>query len=107
LQELYGLAFERVNVVTISSDKPAPSRAISYVELPKWTKNKKACINLRNRISKCFMKFVYWHYNLLKEVHSSTKAFLQITERGYCDILKEEDKFNPKAQQKILIGLRT
>jgi hypothetical protein len=50
--------FQRVNFIRIHINKYTPLRAISYIELPKWIKNTKACINIKNRDNKCFMWFI-------------------------------------------------
>jgi hypothetical protein len=39
----------------ININKYKPLSGNSYVELPKWIKDKKACVNVKNNDNKCFM----------------------------------------------------
>ena len=49
-----GLKIDKINKITIHYDKYNPTRAGSYIELPKWVSSKKACINIKNEDNKCF-----------------------------------------------------
>jgi hypothetical protein len=42
------IIYLRININT-------PLSGNSYVELPKWIKDKKACVNVKNNDNKCFM----------------------------------------------------
>ena len=48
------IVIEKINKITIHYDKYNPTRAGSYIELPKWVSSKKACINIKNEDNKCF-----------------------------------------------------
>ena len=48
------IVIENISKITINYDKYNPTRAGSYVELPKWLSSKKACINIINEDTKCF-----------------------------------------------------
>ena len=71
---------EGSDLILISIDKmsikTAKSKAIiggSYIELPDFIKNKKACVNIKNNDDKCFIWCIlsYFHYN--KEVKGGCK----------------------------------
>ena len=44
----------KTNKIIVNYDKYNPTRAGSYIELPKWVSSKKACINIKNDDNKCF-----------------------------------------------------
>jgi hypothetical protein len=48
------IIIEKINKITVNYDKYNPTRAGSYIELPKWISLKKACINIKNEDHKCF-----------------------------------------------------
>ena len=50
-----GLVIVQVNKLKFHFDKYNPTRGGSYIELPKWIQNKKACINIKNDDDKCLM----------------------------------------------------
>jgi len=49
-----GITINKIERITIHYDKYNPTRAGSYIELPKWVSSKKACINIKNEDNKCF-----------------------------------------------------
>jgi len=49
-----GLVFERILGMTIDYNRYNPTRGGSYIALPEWISNKKACINIKNEDNKCF-----------------------------------------------------
>ena len=76
------LVFKKIISIEIHYDKYDPTRAGIYIDLPKFIKLKKACVNIKNKDSKCFkycvQSVVYeilgkvhpeemWHYNKLKD----------------------------------------
>jgi hypothetical protein len=63
-----GWVFQRVNCIRININKYTPLRAISYIELPKWIKNKKACINIKTGTINVLCGLFNQHYILLKEI---------------------------------------
>ena len=48
------LQFKTITSITIHCDKYDPTRAGRYIDLPRFIKLKKACINYKNEDSKCF-----------------------------------------------------
>ena len=46
--------FERVNLLYYGLHKISLNRGGSYVDSPKWLKNKRATINLQNKDNDCF-----------------------------------------------------
>ena len=48
------IVIEKISKITVNYDKYNPTRAGSYIELPKWISSKKACINIKNEDNKCF-----------------------------------------------------
>ena len=76
------LVFKKIISIEIHYDKYDPTRAGLYIDLPKFIKLKKACVNIKNKDNKCFkycvQAVVYeilgkvhpeemWHYNKLKD----------------------------------------
>ena len=49
-----GFVFESVDLVYYSLHKMSLNRSGSYVDSPKWLKNKRATINLKNKDNECF-----------------------------------------------------
>lgn len=49
-----GLIVDKVLEIHIMHNKYNPTRAGKYIDLPKWIKSKKACINIQNNDDKCF-----------------------------------------------------
>jgi hypothetical protein len=49
-----GFALERINYIDLNISSYKPLSGSSYVELPKFIQNKKACINVQNKDNKCF-----------------------------------------------------
>ena len=49
-----GLVIRGIDKITIQYDRYNPTRGGSYIELPEWIANKKACINIKNKDNKCF-----------------------------------------------------
>jgi hypothetical protein len=48
------LKFDKVLSTSIHYNRYNPTRGGSYIELPEWIANKKACININNEDNKCF-----------------------------------------------------
>ena len=49
-----GLRIHAIDKLTVNFDRYNPTRAGSYIELPKWIADKKACINIKNEDNKSF-----------------------------------------------------
>ena len=49
-----GLVLLQVQSLVISYDRYNPTRGSSYIPLPDWVANKKACINIKNNDELCF-----------------------------------------------------
>ena len=49
-----GLVIKQIDKLTFNYDKYNPTRAGSFIALPKWVQNKKACINIKNNDHMCF-----------------------------------------------------
>ena len=52
------LQFKKITSITIHDDKYDPTRAGRYIDLPRFIKLKKACINIKNEDNKCFKNCV-------------------------------------------------
>ena len=76
------IALDKIYKITTHCGKCNPTRASSYIELPKWVSSEKACINIKNEDEKCFKYCVQcpvfkicekgnpeimWHYNKLND----------------------------------------
>ena len=48
------LRLKGIDKITIQYDRYNPTRGGSYIKLPDWISNKKACINIKNTDNKCF-----------------------------------------------------
>ena len=62
-----GLIVDKVLEIHIMYNKYNPTRAGKYIDLPKWIKSKKACINIQNNDDKCFKYSVQCAYNKIYE----------------------------------------
>ena len=49
-----GLVIKQIDKLTFNYDKYNPTRGGSFIALPKWVQNKKACINIKNTDNMCF-----------------------------------------------------
>ena len=49
-----GLVITQIDKLKFNYDKYNPTRGGSYIELPKWVQDKKACINIQNEDDMCF-----------------------------------------------------
>lgn len=49
-----GLILNQFDKIRINFDKYNPTRGCSFIELPKWIQDKKACINIQNEDNQCF-----------------------------------------------------
>ena len=58
IQDLEGtksnLNFQKILSITLHFDKYDPTRADSFIELPRFIKLKKACVNIKNQDNQCF-----------------------------------------------------
>ena len=50
-----GLVVNQIEKLKFSFDKYNPTRGGKFIPLPKWVSDKKACINIQNEDTKCFM----------------------------------------------------
>src|SRR5699024_1264563 len=50
-----GWTFLKTNYLIISIDEFTPLKAGSWIDLPKWIKDKKAVINVKNKDNLCFL----------------------------------------------------
>lgn len=57
-----GLVLTQKGKLKFHFDKYNPTRGGSFIELPKWMQNKKACINIKNEDDKCLMYSVQCGY---------------------------------------------
>ena len=48
------IVINKMSKLTTKYDKSNPTRAGSYIELPKWLSSNKACIHINNEDNKCF-----------------------------------------------------
>ena len=62
-----GLMIVKVESIHIMYNKYNPTRAGHYIELPKWVKSKRACINIQNKDEKCFKYCVECAYHKIYE----------------------------------------
>ena len=70
-----------IHTLYYNLNKVSLSRGVSYIDSPKWLKNKKATINPKNKDDKCFQYAltVALNYEQIKdhpERISKTKAFV-------------------------------
>ena len=96
-------AFDRVNYLYYDLNKISISKGGSYIDSPKWLKNKKSTINPKNNHYKCFQYAVTLALNLDKinnnpERISKIKPFIE--EYNWKDI---DFQFTSKDWKKILI----
>ena len=49
-----GFTILGINNIVVHLNKYNPTRGASYIPLPEWIANKKACINIKNHDNKCF-----------------------------------------------------
>ena len=81
-----GLTIKKIMKITIHYDKYDPTRAGSYIELPKWVSLKKACINIKNDDDYCFKYCVQcYFYNIFKN-HNPERMY-------HYNKLKNNDSF--------------
>lgn len=52
-----GLVKKQIDKLKFNYDKYNPTRGGSFIALPKWVSNKKACVNIKNEDNKCFFLF--------------------------------------------------
>ena len=52
------LKIDHISKIILHCDRYNPTRGGSYIELPKYIADKKACINIRNTDNECFKHFV-------------------------------------------------
>ena len=65
-----GLVLGQVEKLVISYDRYNPTRGSSFISLPDWVANKKACINIKNEDDLCFKYSVQCgFYELFKKDH--------------------------------------
>ena len=65
-----GLVLGQVEKLVISYDRYNPTRGSSFIPLPDWVANKKACINIKNEDDLCFKYSVQCgFYELFKKDH--------------------------------------
>ena len=65
-----GLVLLQVQSLVISYDRYNPTRGSSYIPLPDWVANKKACINIKNNDELCFKYSVQCgFYEIYKKDH--------------------------------------
>ena len=74
--------FDGVNFVYYDFNKISISRGVSYIDSPKWLKNKKSTINLKNNDYKCFQHAVTLVLNLDRinnhlQIISKIKPFIE------------------------------
>ena len=62
-----GLMIVKVESIHIMYNKYNPTRAGQCIELPKWVKSKRACINIQNKDEKCFKYCVECAYHKIYE----------------------------------------
>ncbi|RWS07457.1 hypothetical protein B4U80_00971, partial [Leptotrombidium deliense] len=52
---LYNMRLDKIYSLEMSINKYQPLKGGSYIKLPKWIIDKKAIINIRNSVEKCFI----------------------------------------------------
>ena len=66
-----GLVIKQIDTMTLNYDKYNPTRGGSFLPLPKWVQNKKACINIKNNDDMCFKYSVQCGvYKIYENSHS-------------------------------------
>ena len=68
-----GLVITQISKLKFHFDKYNPTRGGSFIELPKWIQNKKACINIKNEDDKCLMYSVQCGYYKIYEKDHACK----------------------------------
>ena len=63
--EISNSVFNKFTEISVFTAKLKSVFGSSYIELPEWIKNKKACINIKNDDDRCFEWAIlsYFHYN--------------------------------------------
>ena len=87
-----GYVVQRVNNIELAFNQMNPLQAGSYVELPKFIKDKHACINVKNKDNKCFM------WSVLSALHPQDKDSQRVSK--YQQYLNNYD-FNFEFPMKI------
>ena len=69
--------FDAVNVLYYDLNKITLNRGESYIDSPKWIKNKKATINPNNNDTKCFQYAltIAFNYQIIKKKSSTNKKY--------------------------------
>ena len=62
-----GWYFKEVLRLEVNTVKYNPTKGSSYIDLPKWIKDKEAIINIKNRDDKCFL------WSILRHLHPKEK----------------------------------
>ena len=80
-----GWYFKEVDKLEIHTTEHNPTKGSSYIDLPKWIKDKKAIINIKNKDEKCFL------WCILRYLHPK-----EINEERIGDLKKYEHSLNTK-----------
>ena len=67
------MIFDSIEKMSIKTAKTKAIVGGSYIELPDYIKNKKACINIKNDDDKCFIWCILAYFNYNKEVKGGCK----------------------------------
>ena len=96
-----GLTIKKIMKITIHYDKYDPTRAGSYIELPKWISLKKACINIKNDDDYCFKYCVQcYFYNIFKN-HNPERMYHYNKLKNNDSFLKWDDVNFPASNDDI------
>ena len=74
-----GLTIKKIMKITIHYDKYDPTRAGSYIELPKWVSLKKACINIKNEDDYCFKYCVQCCFTISLKITTPKECIILIS----------------------------
>ena len=72
-----GWHFQRINSLTMKQSRYILTNGGSYIDLPKWIKDKKAIINIKNTDEKCFLWALIAHFH---PVNKNAQRVLKYTE---------------------------
>lgn len=70
-----GLILNQFDKIRFNFDKYNPTRGGSFIELPKWVQNKKACINIQNEDNQCFKYSIQCRVHKIYEKDHACKMY--------------------------------
>ena len=77
-----GWTFHSIKFLEINIYKYKPLKGSSYIELPKFIQNKKACLNVKNKDEKCFLYSVILHdHPTISNIDRGESVFKKYTDK--------------------------